>query len=45
MFTLQAWFYESNIWHGMGSDLFLFLGLYWSFKIHKKEKAEENEVK
>tara|TARA_Y100001973_G_C5130684_1_gene297591 strand:- start:810 stop:938 length:129 start_codon:yes stop_codon:yes gene_type:complete len=41
MFTLQAWLDGSNIWYGMGSDFFLFLGLYWSYKLYKKKKAEE----
>jgi hypothetical protein len=41
MFTLEAWLTDHNIWYGVGSDFFLFLGLYWSFKAYKKAKAKE----
>ena len=44
MFTLEAWLTDHNIWYGLGSDFFLFLGLYWAFKLYRKEKAKENEV-
>jgi len=41
VFTLEAWLTDHNVWYGLGSDFFLFLGLYFAYKKMKEEKNED----